>query len=145
MKQDMTNKYSGNVDVDDIIKKLGKFLSKCSDTILVFLFGSFARGNVTAFSDLDVAILFYNTTDFYRINDLQEKLSEIVNVPVDIVVLNNASPVIKMQILKKGTLVVNKDPKAYNEFFVNTVKEYDDLKRTRREIEEKILRGRIYA
>ncbi len=62
-----------------------------------------------------------------------------------IVTLNNASPVIKMQVLKKGTLLVSKDPKVYNEFFVNTVKQYDDLKRTRKEIEEKILRGRIYA
>ncbi len=150
MKQDMTDKYSGTVDIHDMTEKLmteklEKFLSKCSDVILVFLFGSFARCNVTAFSDLDIAILFYNTTDFYRINDLREKLSEILNVPVDIVVLNNASPVIKMQVLRKGILVVNKDPKAYNEFFVNTVKEYDDLKRTRKEIEEKILRGRIYA
>ncbi len=49
-------------------KKLEKFLSKCSDIILVFLFGSFARGNVTPFSDLDIAIFFSKTTDFYRIN-----------------------------------------------------------------------------
>jgi len=145
MKQDMTDKYSGNVDIQDMSKKLEKFLSKCSDVILTFLFGSFARDNATTFSDLDIAILFCNTTDYYRINDLREKLSEVINIPVDIVVLNNASPVIKMQVLKKGILLVNKDPKAYNEFFVNTVKEYDDLKRTRKEIEEKILRGRIYA
>ncbi len=141
----MTDKYSGDVDIQDMTEKLGNFLSKCSDVIVAFLFGSFARGNATAFSDLDIAILFYKKTDSYRINDLREKLSEVLNIPLDIVVLNNAAPVIKMQVLKKGILLVNKDPKAYNEFFVNTVKEYDDLKRTRKEIEEKILRGRIYA
>lgn len=141
----MTYKYSGDVDIQDMTEKLGNFLSECSDVVVAFLFGSFARGNATAFSDLDIAILFYKKTDSYRINDLREKLSELLNIPLDIVVLNNAAPVIKMQVLKKGILMVNKDPKAYNEFFVNTVKEYDDLKRTRKEIEEKILRGRIYA
>jgi len=50
-----------------------------------------------------------------------------------------------MQVLKKGTLLINKDQRAYNEIFVNTVNEYDDLKRTRKETEGKILRGRIYA
>ncbi|VAX26485.1 hypothetical protein MNBD_NITROSPIRAE02-917, partial [hydrothermal vent metagenome] len=108
MKQDMTDKYSGDLDIQDMTEKLGNFLSKCSDVILVFLFGSFARGKATALSDLDIAILFYNTPDFYRINDLREKLSEVLNIPVDIVVLNNAAPVIKMQVLKKGILLVNK-------------------------------------
>ncbi len=145
MKQNITDKISGNVNTSGMTEKLEKFLSECSDVILVFLFGSFAGGNVTILSDLDIAIFFSNTTDFYRINDLREKLSEMLNIEVDIVVLNTASPVIKMQVLKKGTLLVNKDPHVYNEFFVNTVKEYDDLKRTRKEIEEKILRGRIYA
>ncbi len=139
------DKISGNVNTSGMTEKLEEFLSECSDVILAFLFGSFAGGNVTTFSDLDIAIFFSNTTDFYRINDLREKLSEMFNLAVDIVNLNKASPVIKMQVLKKGTLLVNKDPRTYNEFFVNTVKEYDDLKRTRKEIEEKILRGRIYA
>jgi len=34
---------------------------------------------------------------------------------------------------------------AYEQFFVSTVKEYDDLKYCRREIEENILRRRLYA
>jgi predicted nucleotidyltransferase len=126
-------------------KKLDIFFSICSDVSLAFLFGSFARDNVTPFSDLDVAIFFYDTPDFYRINDMREKLSEMLNMAVDIVILNNASPIIKMQVLKKGILLINKDPQAYNDFFVNTVKEYDDLKRIRKEIEKNILRGRIYA
>jgi predicted nucleotidyltransferase len=128
-----------------VVKKIEKSLSVHSDIVLVFLFGSFVKGDITSFSDLDIAILFTGTTDFYRINNLREDISEMLGVEVDIVVLNNASPVIKMQVLKKGTLLINKAQRAYNEFFVSTVKEYDDLKRTRKEIEEKILKGRIYA
>ena len=133
------------VSISDMVKKLKETLTMHSDIVLVFLFGSFVRGDINSFSDLDIAIYFTGTVDFYRINDLREDISEMLGIEVDIVVLNTASPVIKMQVLKKGTLLINKDQRAYNEIFVNTVNEYDDLKRTRKEIEEKILRGRIYA
>lgn len=145
MEYNITGQTHRNSSIDDMVKKLEKSLSLQSDIVLVFLFGSFVRGDITSFSDLDIAIFFTGDIDFYRVNDLREDISEMLGVEVDIVVLNNASPVIKMQVLKKGTLLINKDQRAYNEFFVNTVKEYDDLKRTRKEIEEKILRGRIYA
>jgi len=145
----MEHKITGETPRDssfaDMVKKLEKSLSVHSDIVLVFIFGSFVKGDITSFSDLDVAIFFTGIVDFYRINDLREDISEMLGVEADIVVLNNASPVIKMQVLKKGTLLINKDQRTYNEFFVNTVKEYDDLKRTRKEIEGKILKGRIYA
>jgi len=145
MENNITGKTMNKVSISDMVKKLKETLTMHSDIVLVFLFGSFVRGDITSFSDLDIAIYFTGTVDFYRINDLREDISEMFGIEVDIVVLNTASPVIKMQVLKKGTLLINKDQRAYNEFFVNTVKEYDDLKRTRKEIEEKILRGRIYA
>ncbi|MEW6585341.1 MAG: nucleotidyltransferase domain-containing protein [Nitrospirota bacterium] len=133
------------VGIDETVKKLKETLSAQGDILLVFLFGSFVSGDMTSLSDLDVAIYFNDAVDFYRINTLREDISEMLGIETDIVVLNTASPVIKMQVLKKGGLLINKDQRAYNDFFVNTVKEYDDLKRTRKEIEEKILRGRIYA
>ena len=145
MENNITGKTMNKVSISDMVKKLKETLTMHSDIVFVFLFGSFVRGDITSFSDLDIAIYFTGTVDFYRINDLREDISEMLGIEVDIVVLNTASPVIKMQVLKKGTLLINKDQRAYNEFFVNTVKEYDDLKRTRKEIEEKILRGRIYA
>ncbi len=145
MENNITGKTMNKVTISDMVKKLKETLTMHSDIVLVFLFGSFVRGDITSFSDLDIAIYFTGTVDFYRINDLREDISEMLGIEVDIVVLNTASPVIKMQVLKKGTLLINKDQRAYNENFVNTVKEYDDLKRTRKEIEEKILRGRIYA
>jgi hypothetical protein len=145
MENNITGKTMNKVSISDMVKKLKETLTMHSDIVLVFLFGSFVRGDITSFSDLDIAIYFTGPADFYRINDLREDISEMLGIEVDIVVLNTASPVIRMQVLKKGTLLINKDQRAYNENFVTTVKEYDDLKRTRKEIEGKILRGRIYA
>ncbi len=133
------------INRSEVTKKIAAFFSKYNDALTVFLFGSFAGGDVTPFSDLDIAIIFDDNYDFYKINDIKEKLSDILGLTVDIVNLNRASSIIKMQVLKKGILLLNKSPRVYHEFFVHTVKEYDDLKRTRREIEENILRGRIYA
>jgi predicted nucleotidyltransferase len=133
------------ININDIAAKIKQYLSEFDDIAFAFLFGSSARGEATALSDVDIAIYFTGAVDFYRINGVRQDLSELLGTETDIVVLNNAAPVIRMQVLKKGTLIVDLDRRLYNEFFVNTVKEYDDLKRTRKDIEDKILRGRIYA
>lgn len=145
-KTEEAESLTGNSEgYNEVIKKLKEYSSMCSDVVFSLLFGSFARRNTTFANDLDIAIFFQNSADFYRLNNIKEELSEIFNIAVDIVMLNNASPVIKMQVLKNGILLISKDPKVYNDFFVETINEYDDLKQTRREIEEKILKGRIYA
>ena len=59
--------------------------------------------------------------------------------------LNDASPVLKMQVLKKGLLLYARNKKQLHQFFVETVNQYDDLKRIRKNCEDSILRGRIYA
>ena len=132
-------------NIDDMLTKLKESLSIREDLAFVFLFGSFVTGGRNALSDLDIAVLFRGRVGFEKMCELREDLSETLGIEVDVVVLNSASPVIKMQVLKKGMLLIDNDRRAYNEFFVSTVKEYDDLKRTRREVEDNILRGRIYA
>ena len=133
------------MSINDMAAKIKQYLSAYNDIAFAFLFGSSGRGEVTTLSDVDIAIYFIRAVDFYRINGLREDLSELLGRETDIVVLNNASPIIRMQVLKKGTLILDLNRRLYNEFFVDTVKEYDDLKRTRKDIEDKILRGRIYA
>lgn len=128
-----------------MVKKIICLISDRNDIKFAFIFGSFASKQMTPSSDLDIAIFFYNTLDFNEINELKEKLAGALRKEVDIVVLNSASPIIKMQVLKKGILIINRDPKTYNEFFMKTMNEYDDLKSIRKGIETNILKGRIYA
>ena len=139
------NKISKKNKSNRIEQKIKNLLSSDNNIILVFLFGSYTSGKITSDSDLDIAFYFHKLPDIYTINTLREQLSAALASEVDIVVLNNASPVIKMQVLKNGILLINKDHKIYNTFFLNTVNEYDDLKQTRKEIENNILQGKIYA
>lgn len=125
-------------------KSIEEFSLQRTDFLLVFLFGSFASGLTTEASDIDVAIMFEKVPDFYELTDLQEQISSHVGKGVDIAILNTASPILKMQVLKYG-LPIKKDRRTYNDFYVNTLNEYDDLKYFRKEIEDNILRGRIYA
>ena len=114
------------------------------DFLLVFLFGSFAKECSTDESDVDVAIMFEKLPDFYEISNLEDQLSSHIGRAVDILVLNTASPIMRLQVLKYGQLI-KKDEKVYNDFFVRTLNEYSDLKYLRREAEDSILAGRIYA
>lgn len=137
--------YRKQISIEDMTSTINKYLLMCDDVAFAFLFGSFIRGEATIFSDVDIAIYFTGLADFHRINRLREDLTGLLGMETDIVVLNTASPIIRMQVLKKGTLLIKKEPRAYHKFFMNTVTAYDDLKRNRKEIEDQILRGRIYA
>ena len=124
---------------------LNTFFKERNDVALAFLFGSFASGTMTARSDIDIGILFHELPDIYAINNIKEDLSGLLKKEVDVVALNDASPILNMQVLKKGSLVFQVEKRYYTEFYGKTVSQYDDLKHIRKKCEDNILRGRIYA
>ncbi len=112
----------------------------------VYLFGSLAAGQATPESDVDIGVLYQRgqEPDFMvEMNDKIE-LASLLKRDVDLVNLNRASPVLRMQVLKKGKLVLNRDPKLVNLFFVNTLNEYFDLKQSRKPIEKALYGFTIY-
>ncbi len=128
-----------------IVRKLRTFFKSRSDVFLAFVFGSFVSNKMTSASDIDIGILFNTNPDIYELNNIKEDLSALLKKDVDVVLLNGASPVLRMQVLKKGELVFQKDRRYYSSYYGDTVKQYDDLKRIREKCEENILKGRIYA
>ena len=128
-----------------LLKSLKTFFKGRHKILLAFLFGSFASNCSRPSSDVDIGILFETVPDIYVINGLTEELSSILPREADLVVLNHASPVLKMQILKNGILIYSSNKKYFHQFFADTVNQYDDLKRIRKNCEENILKGRIYA
>jgi len=131
--------------MDVITQEIREFLDKRGEVSLAFIFGSFAEGRLNTESDVDIAILFRVEPDISTLTDIMNGLSVIVKRDVDIVVLNNASPIIRMQVLRKGRLLKKVDERIYCDFYLRTVKEYDDIKIIRRAQEENILKGKIYG
>ena len=127
------------------LKSLKTFFKGRHRILLAFLFGSFASHCSRPSSDVGIGLLFKTIPDIYAINSMTGELSPILQREADLVVLNHASPVLKMQILKNGTLLYAIDKTYFHQFFADTVNEYDDLKRIRKNCEDSILKGRIYA
>ena len=129
---------------EQIKRTLRLFFTKEENIRLAFLIGSFATGKSRPDSDVDVAVLFGRIPDHMEILDLRERLSEGLKRDIDLVILNEAGPIIRMQALKTG-IRLRAEKGAYEDFFVRTVNEYDDLKQIRAPIEEAVLRRKIYA
>jgi len=128
--------------VPDILTPITSILRGYPEIELAFLFGSIAGGTVTAESDVDIAILCRQAPSFDRREEILAALCAGMNREVDLVVLNGASPILRMQVLKKGIILID-NASVYEDFFVRTTGEYDDLKRVRKGIEESILRRGI--
>jgi hypothetical protein len=74
----------------------------------------------------------------------QIELSRRLGSDVDLVNLGDASPILRMQVLRKGILLLNRRPRLVNEFFVQTHNEYFDLKQSRKPIEDSLYDHSIY-
>ena len=64
------------------------------------IFGSVARGEQTASSDVDVLVEFSEPIGFFKFLDLENFLTRILNKKVDLVTKKALKPVVKDRILK---------------------------------------------
>lgn len=130
-----------------IVQSLKDVFTLDESVLVVYLFGSFVSGRMTAESDLDVAVLFRadSVPNAMDLIDFGNRLSGVVGLEVDVLCLNSAGPIVAMQVLRKGLKIAERDSRRSMEFFVRTVGLYDDVKMVRRPIEQSILNGRIYG
>ncbi|MEG3065084.1 nucleotidyltransferase domain-containing protein [Acetomicrobium sp.] len=89
----------------EIETKLHNFFAREDKTKLAFLIGSYAKGAARPESGVDVAVLFGRSFDIKQVLELKERLTQLLGKDVDLVVLDSAGPVMKMQALKTGILL----------------------------------------
>lgn len=70
------------------------------------VFGSYARGEATAASDVDVLVEFSRPIG-WEIVDLNDELEAVLQKPVDLVTVNALKPQLKDQILEQVIYVDN--------------------------------------
>lgn len=110
------------------------------DPVAVILFGSRATGTAGAESDVDLAVLLARPSPAWdHLQRLRVDLEDLVASPVDLVLLDDCSPVLAMQVLREGGLLACRDPEALEAFTVRTLTDDADLKIIRREAERHLL------
>ncbi len=125
-----------------IIKQLDKFFSPKREVLAVYLFGSRAAGKSGKNSDVDVAVLL-TPAAAKRAFDFQlrrqEELARILGADVDLVILNEAGPLLKFQVYSKGRLAHVKAPASAEKFKWRAINGYWDWIPSQRIIEKTAL------
>lgn len=132
--------------LNNINQIVGQFFKDIPGIVAVFLFGSMVRKSESEVGDIDVAVLYHRESvpDYFERIRQREDLAATLRKEVDLVVLNTASPILKMQVLRKGQPVLINDGKQLNIFKVRALNEYVDLKTIRRPIEQNLYNTRIF-
>lgn len=87
-------------DIEKILKSQKKFLKKEYRVKKIGVFGSFARGEQTKTSDIDILVEFYEPIG-WEFFDLQEYLRSVLKREIDLVTKNALKPQIRTVILKE--------------------------------------------
>lgn len=122
----------------DELEKIVSFLDQRFGLDTLWLFGSEAAGTARKDSDLDLAALFRRRPATRETFDARGELGEILLRDLDLIDLDQASPILGMQVLRYGRLLVDRNPKHRYAFFSRTISMYDDLKIVRRQAEQEL-------
>lgn len=126
--------------------KLVDLLSEDQEICGALLFGSEAQEVANQESDVDIALLYNpgKIPSTWCLFQFQQKLTDLMHQEVDLVVLNDASPIIAMQAIKNGIPLFIRDKKRYQQFEVRLITDYADLKMMREPFEKNILKRKIH-
>ncbi len=111
-----------------------------------YLFGSQAGENARADSDIDLAVFAGRPLPRAQVVALTHELAALLRRDVDLVDMAGASTIMQFQIVAEGRLVDVPQPDLVGLFEVRIMRDYQDLKARRAEIEADIVaRGRVYG
>lgn len=128
------------IDSQKISEIILKYHPNCQ---AIYLFGSFASGQETKNSDVDIAVLLPHLEakeiPSFAMSEVSSELSKMMNLDVDLLNLRTVSTVFQIQITNKGQLIFCADKYAKDEFEMMTLSFYQKLNEERKEILEDIL------
>lgn len=119
------------MELQDIKEALQAAIEESShDVSAAYLYGSHARGTARANSDVDLAILVLDSAEGTLESlalDLEGDLEKRLHRPVQLLVLNTASPDLVHRVLRDGKLLIDHEPAERIRFEVASRNRYFDL------------------
>lgn len=88
-------------EINDILKKYKKELKEKYGVKEIGIFGSYVRGEQDEESDLDILVEFEKPIGFIRFMKLENSLSELLGVKVELVTKKALKPFIGQRILQE--------------------------------------------
>jgi uncharacterized protein len=108
----------------------------------LWVYGSQATGKTTPSSDVDLAVLFTRRPSPEALVCARAEIEGILGRAVDLLDLEQASPILAMQALRHGKLVVDREPRHRVRFMTYLPGRYEDVMDLRRPL-ERLLRARL--
>jgi predicted nucleotidyltransferase len=118
------------------LSSIKRAVARCARTYrqiqAAYIFGSVAAGRTHANSDVDVALLLDRHVRpalrlKYRLGLMADLGSALQRSDVEVVILNEASPLLAHRVLSRGILAFERSPSARVQFQVRTAARYLDL------------------
>lgn len=113
----------------DTAKKCKEVLIEYDNIIFAYIFGSYVQKNLKVHSDIDVAIYLDEDLDTEIYLQIKSTLSDTLKREVDLVILNDAPPLLKYEIYKNNILLFTRDKTIESNHKVKTLFQYNDMKR----------------
>jgi predicted nucleotidyltransferase len=141
-----------SADYSSIAHAVARSAAKRPEIQAAYVFGSVATGRVRADSDVDVAVLIdrrirRSRTLSYRLKLMADLGSALHRSDVEVVILNDAPPLLAHRVLSRGVLAFERSRSARVRFQVKTAAQYLDLipmfETHIRYLKKNVRRGRI--
>ncbi len=124
---------------EEQIDRIRTFLDERFGLDTLWVYGSEAKGTARPDSDVDLAALFRRRPDALELFDAQGDLEEVLHREVDLVDLDQVSPILGMQVLKHGHLLVDRNPDRRYAAFGRILNLAEDVRILRRESERALV------
>jgi uncharacterized protein len=128
------------LSLEELKKELADFFSVKEEVVLAYLFGSCLQRTFGKEQDIDIALLldsnFYESMDKGKSYGYQaETIVELMNLlkynPIDLVILNQCTPVLAYQVIHHGVLLFARSEESRIHFEVSSLKRHADTKHLR--------------
>jgi uncharacterized protein len=131
---DRGNELQSKKGPEQIVNRPGiqAYLAGRPDVVVAYLFGSVARNQANDLSDVDIAILL--TPDLAAHEMVERQLQLMVGLApfssheIQVVILNQVSPLLAYEVVRDGLLLYEQDERVRVAYEVGVMKRYFDVK-----------------
>ena len=113
------------IDLDRVVEITRRVLEKLGFIEIAVLFGSALRRETVR--DIDIGVVLSTEPSLSLINEIASTLESELGIPVDIVLLNEAPPLLRFKALVEGVKIIIKDKKKYYYMITEAFMELEDI------------------